>query len=100
MTGSPDMTPDRPGIPRIPYQRGHGPLENWLRRAMTRLTTASGTPRLDAELLAAHTLGMTREDMILRLPDLAPPDGLDALLERRLRTSPSRRSSAGATSGR
>ncbi len=75
-------------ISRIPFQRGHGPLENWLRRAMTRLTTVSTTPRLDAELLAAHALGMTREDMILRLPELALPEALEALLERRLHHEP------------
>jgi release factor glutamine methyltransferase len=75
-------------IPRVPFQRGHGPLESWLRRAMARLATMSATPRLDAELLAAHALGMTREDMILRLPDLAPPAGLDALLDRRMKHEP------------
>jgi release factor glutamine methyltransferase len=77
-----------PDMPRIHRQRGQGALEGWLRRAMTRLTTVSDTPRLDAELLAAHGLKMTREDMILRLPDLAPPAGLDALLERRMRHEP------------
>ncbi len=82
------MPSDRPDISRIPFQRGHGPLENWLRRAMTRLTPVSTTPRLDAELLAAHALGMTREDMILRLPELAMPDVLETLLERRLRHEP------------
>ncbi|MBO9581894.1 MAG: peptide chain release factor N(5)-glutamine methyltransferase [Sphingobium sp.] len=69
-------------------RRGHGPLESWLRQAMARLTGSTGTPRLDAELLAAHALGMTREEMILRLPDLALPSGLDGLLERRLRHEP------------
>ncbi|MBO9670277.1 MAG: peptide chain release factor N(5)-glutamine methyltransferase [Sphingobium sp.] len=75
-------------ISRLSSRRGHGPLESWLRRAMTRLTESTGTPRLDAELLAAHALGMTREEMILRLPDLALPNGLDELLERRLRHEP------------
>lgn len=75
-------------ITRIPHQRGHGPLESWMRRAMTRLSGVSETPRLDAELLAANRLGMSREDMILRLPDLALPDGLDELLERRLQHEP------------
>jgi len=74
-----------PDISRLPSQR---PLESWLRRAMTRLAGSTGTPRLDAELLAAHALGMTREDMILRLPDLALPEGLDDLLERRLQHEP------------
>ena len=55
---------------------------------MSLLSASTGTPRLDAELLAAHALGMTREDMILRLPDLPLPAGLDDLLERRLRHEP------------
>lgn len=55
---------------------------------MVRLKPASETPRLDAELLAAFALGVTREEMILRLPGLGPPDGLDALLERRLNREP------------
>ncbi len=76
--------PEEPGVSRIPFQRGHGPLEQWLRRAMTRLASVSATPRLDAELLAAHALDMTREDMILRRGALQLPEGLDALLERRL----------------
>ena len=63
-------------------------LANWIRLAAARLAAISDTPRLDAELLAAHALGMTREDMILRLPDLAPPGGLDALLERRMAHEP------------
>ena len=75
-------------ISRLTSRRGHGPLESWLRRAMTQLSGATGTPRLDAELLAAHALGTTREDMILRLPELPLPAGLDDLLERRLRHEP------------
>ena len=73
---------------RPPRQRGPGPLESWLRHATARLAAASATPRLDAELLAAHALGVTREEMILRLPDLAPPSTLDALLERRMAHEP------------
>ncbi|HEY1124709.1 MAG TPA: peptide chain release factor N(5)-glutamine methyltransferase [Sphingobium sp.] len=75
-------------ISRLTSRRGHGPLESWLRLAMTRLAGVTATPRLDAELLAAHALGTTREDMILRLPDLPLPVGLDDLLERRLRHEP------------
>jgi release factor glutamine methyltransferase len=82
------MAPEPIGISRLPSRRGHGPLESWLRRAMTCLTNATETPRLDAELLAAHALGMTREDMILRMPELVLPNGLDALLERRIKHEP------------
>ncbi|MBO9581784.1 MAG: peptide chain release factor N(5)-glutamine methyltransferase [Sphingobium sp.] len=55
---------------------------------MTLLGPASDTPRLDAELLAAYALDMSREEMILRLHDLDLPQGLDALLERRLQREP------------
>ena len=37
-----------------------------LRAAATRLAAVSETPRLDAELLMAHALGMERSDMLLR----------------------------------
>jgi len=63
-------------------------LATSIRLAAERLSAASNTPRLDAELLAAHALGMTREDMILRMADLAPPAGLDALVTRRMAHEP------------
>ena len=48
----------------------------------------SQTPRLDAELLMAHALGVTREVMLLaRLNDPAPPGYAD-LVERRARHEP------------
>lgn len=52
------------------------------------LQAVSETPRLDAELLMAHAAGMERGAMLLRLRDLAPPDGFDALLARRLAHEP------------
>lgn len=63
-------------------------LADWLRTASDRLRAVSATPRLDAELLASHALGIDRQALILRLPDLAPPEGLDALLARRLAHEP------------
>lgn len=52
------------------------------------LEPVSDSPRLDAELLMAHALGVTREGMILhRLGDPAPGT-LEALLERRLAHEP------------
>jgi release factor glutamine methyltransferase len=49
---------------------------------------ASETPRLDAELLMAHALGVSRETMLLsRLGDPAP-EGFAALVERRLAHEP------------
>lgn len=45
-----------------------------LHAAAGRLSAISDTPRLDAELLMAHALGVSREEMLLRhLHDPAPP---------------------------
>lgn len=63
-------------------------LADWLREGAARLSIVSDTPRLDAELIAAHALGLSRADMLLRLRDLAVPDGVEALLERRLAHEP------------
>ena len=43
----------------------------------------SATPRLDAELLLAHALGITRERLLLTLGDWTVPPAFDALVERR-----------------
>jgi release factor glutamine methyltransferase len=49
---------------------------------------ASDTPRLDAELLMAHALGVSRQAMLLsRLSDPAP-EGFAALVERRVAHEP------------
>jgi len=63
-------------------------LAAWLREAAGRLAGVSDTPRLDAELLAAHALGISREALILDLPRLAVPDTAEALLARRLAHEP------------
>jgi release factor glutamine methyltransferase len=59
-----------------------------LRDATARLGGASTTPRLDAELLMAHALGLSREEMLMRQRDLAVPEGFAALLGRRLAGEP------------
>lgn len=46
------------------------------------------TARLDAELLMAHALGTTREDMLLRRLDDEAPAAFDALITRRLAHEP------------
>ncbi|WP_157215034.1 peptide chain release factor N(5)-glutamine methyltransferase [Flavisphingomonas formosensis] len=57
-------------------------------RGATALATISDTPRLDAELLMAHALGLSREAMLLgRLDDLAP-ESFAGLLRRRLDGEP------------
>lgn len=68
--------------------RGDDSVDIWLRAAAERLATTSDTPRLDAELLAAHALGMARGDMLLKLRDLPVPGTADALLKRRLAHEP------------
>jgi len=63
-------------------------LAAWLREASGRLAGVSQTPRLDAELLAAHALGISREELILRLPRLVLPEAAEALVVRRLTHEP------------
>ncbi len=42
------------------------PVTEALRQAAARLQPVSATPRLDAELLMAHALGISREALLLR----------------------------------
>lgn len=59
-----------------------------IRAAAARLEATSDTARLDAELLAAHLLGVSRSEMLLRhMRDPAPP-GLEGLIERRMGHEP------------
>jgi release factor glutamine methyltransferase len=69
-----------------PSPEGEG-LRSALNRASKLLTHVSDTPRLDAELLLAHALGVSREALLLG-PDRAIPDSFDALLARRLAHEP------------
>ena len=59
-----------------------------LRAAARRLTEVSETPRLDAELLMAAALGVSRSELLLRSMGQAEPDGFAALLARRLAHEP------------
>ncbi|MCB2015509.1 MAG: peptide chain release factor N(5)-glutamine methyltransferase [Sphingobium sp.] len=59
-----------------------------LRDAAARLSVVSDTPRLDAELLMAHALELSREDMLLRLRDMDEPEGFATLVERRMAHEP------------
>lgn len=58
-------------------------LPETLRTAAARLAATSDTPRLDAEILMAHALGMSRGDMLLRQRDLTVPDAYAAMIDRR-----------------
>ncbi|AJP73768.1 SAM-dependent methyltransferase [Sphingomonas hengshuiensis] len=59
-----------------------------LAAATASLTPLSATPRLDAELLMAHALGTTRNDLLLRHLDAPVPETFAPLLERRLAHEP------------
>lgn len=52
------------------------------------LAQTSDTARLDAEVLMAHALGVSRSDLILRHLGDAVPAGFAALVERRVRHEP------------
>ena len=59
-----------------------------LREAAQRLSATSDTARLDAEVLMAHALSVSRSDLLLRHMRDAVPDGFAALVERRARHEP------------
>lgn len=63
-------------------------LSTALQRAAIALEDASDTPRLDAELLAAHGLGIDRMNMLARLPDLHEPANYAGLIARRAAYEP------------
>jgi release factor glutamine methyltransferase len=74
--------------PTGPSREREGGIRAAILAAAERLEGVSGTPRLDAELLMAEALGLTREAMLLSgLDDLAP-DGFEALAERRAAGEP------------
>jgi release factor glutamine methyltransferase len=59
-----------------------------LRDAAHTLAATSDTARLDAEVLMAHALGVTRSELLLRHMADAPPEGFAALVERRTSHEP------------
>jgi len=59
-----------------------------LAAAAARLGATSETPRLDAEVLMAHALGIGREAMLLGRGDEPAPASFESLLERRLAHEP------------
>lgn len=64
------------------------PVSQQLATATKALEAVSDTPRLDAELLMAHALGLSRNDLLLRARDLQAPPDFEALLLRRLAHEP------------
>lgn len=67
---------------------GEATLRRALVGATQRIAAVSDSPRLDAELLAAHALGCSREAMLLARLDDPAPAGFEALVERRLTHEP------------
>lgn len=59
-----------------------------IRAAASRLAAVSDTARLDAELLMAHALGLSRSDMLLRAMRDPAPEDFAALVERRAAHEP------------
>lgn len=59
-----------------------------LRQAAAALEATSDTARLDAELLMAHALEVSRSELLLRHMDKPAPDAFAALLARRLAHEP------------
>ncbi|MHA6332596.1 peptide chain release factor N(5)-glutamine methyltransferase [Qipengyuania sp. CAU 1752] len=59
-----------------------------LREAVQRLASTSDTPRLDAEWLMAHALGMSRSDTLLKAQKSEAPLAFSALVDRRVLHEP------------
>lgn len=59
-----------------------------LAEAARRLASVSDTPRLDAELLMAHAMGIERDELLLGDHERQAPDGFDGLVVRRLAHEP------------
>ena len=64
------------------------PVSQALRSAAAALAETSDTPRLDAELLMAHALGITRSELLLRHMGEPVPAAFTPLLARRLKQEP------------
>jgi len=67
---------------------GIATLQIAIRDAAASLESVSATARLDAEILAAHALGLERMDMIARMGDLDAPNGFAAMVVRRMKHEP------------
>ncbi|MDK1022376.1 MAG: peptide chain release factor N(5)-glutamine methyltransferase [Candidatus Hydrogenedentes bacterium] len=56
--------------------------------AAARLESVTETPRLDAEILLAHAMNLSRAQLLARLREEAPPGNFEELLNRRLDAEP------------
>jgi len=68
--------------------RGGVTIAQAIRAAAQRLAAITDTARLDAELLMAHALGISRSQMLLRAMQNPAPAGFDALVDRRAEHEP------------
>ena len=59
-----------------------------IREAAARLSRATETPRLDAELLFAHAAGLSRAQLLARLRDSVAAPGFEDLVQRREQAEP------------
>jgi len=75
-------------------------LRDALTAAANQLATSSATPRLDAELLAAHAWGVDRNQLLLTYLDAQVPRAFAALVERRQQREPIAYITGQAGSGR
>ena len=71
-----------------PSPRRGGGVRAALAEGARSLASFSDTPRLDAELLMAHALGISRDDLLLKHLDAAAPEAFASLIERRLAHEP------------
>ena len=71
-----------------PSPEGEGGIQPTLTAATARLAAISETPRLDAELLMAHALGVEREALLLDQTRFTVPATFAALVARRLTHEP------------
>jgi release factor glutamine methyltransferase len=67
---------------------GHESVAVAIRAAADALAKVSDTPRLDAELLMAEALGVSRSELLLRHMQTPEPSGFALLLARRLAQEP------------
>ncbi|WP_298192987.1 peptide chain release factor N(5)-glutamine methyltransferase [Novosphingobium sp.] len=63
-------------------------IRSALREAAELLSATSDTARLDAELLMAHALGVSRTELLLRHLHSGPPASFTSILDRRLNHEP------------
>ncbi|MGY2733958.1 release factor glutamine methyltransferase [Sphingomonas sp. UYP23] len=85
-----DQAPDPVSLSPTPNlsPEGEGRIRRALAAATNFLADISETPRLDAELLMAHALGIAREQLLLNRLDSATPHSFGPLLARRLAHEP------------